>query len=183
MLAEKRALNIGVVWCIIKESMKQKGFAPIIILVLIALAVVGYFGYKNYWPKSQTPVITSPLPTVTADPTVNWKAYTNNKYQFEFKYPSDWIDLASKPEDVTFFKSGDNQIHFVVKKSMSINQLIQELSVTNQEYIMFNDVKFTKISYYTKPAGDIIEYVVAKNNDLLIFSGNVKILSTFKFTQ
>lgn len=31
--------------------MKQKGFAPIIILIFIALAVVGYFGYKNYWPK------------------------------------------------------------------------------------------------------------------------------------
>lgn len=62
------------------------GFAPIIILVLIALAVVGYFGYKNYWPKSQTPVITSPFPTVTADPTANWKTYTS-KYQYTIKYP------------------------------------------------------------------------------------------------
>lgn len=31
--------------------MKQKVFAPIIILVLIALAIAGYFVYKYYWPK------------------------------------------------------------------------------------------------------------------------------------
>lgn len=68
--------------------MKQKGFAPIIILVLIALAVVGYFGYKNYWPKLQTLVV-SPTPTATDDPTANWKTYTNTAYGFSFKYPSD----------------------------------------------------------------------------------------------
>lgn len=43
--------------------MKQKGFAPIIILILIALVAIGYFGYKNYWPKLQT----SPSPTPTTE--------------------------------------------------------------------------------------------------------------------
>ena len=49
-------------------NMKQKGFAPIIILVLITLVVAGYFGYKNYWPKFQT--LVTPTPTATYDPTV-----------------------------------------------------------------------------------------------------------------
>jgi len=43
--------------------MKQKGFIPVLILVFIALTVVGYFGYKNYWPKIQI----SPSPTPTAE--------------------------------------------------------------------------------------------------------------------
>ncbi len=50
--------------------MKQKGyspiksgFAPIIILVLVVLGLVGYFAYKNYWPKLQI----SPSPTPAAE--------------------------------------------------------------------------------------------------------------------
>jgi len=44
--------------------MKQKGFTPILISVLIALGFLGYLGYKNYWPKSQNPV-SSPTPSAT----------------------------------------------------------------------------------------------------------------------
>jgi hypothetical protein len=64
---------------------RQKGFAPILILVLIALVVVGYFGYKNYWSKMQSFVI--PTPIATADPTANWKKYMDPSGNFSFKYP------------------------------------------------------------------------------------------------
>jgi hypothetical protein len=166
-----------------KNKKISSGFAPIIILVLIVLVVVDYFGYKNNWFKPQTLVENSPSPTATVVSTSDWKTYTNTKYGFEFQYPSDWIDLASKPEDVSFFKSIDDQINVVVKKSTSIDQLIQELSITNQESVTFNGMKFTKISYYTKPSGDIVEYVIANKDDLLVFLGNTKILSTFQFTK
>jgi len=71
--------------------MKQKGFAPIIILVLVVLAVIGYFGYKN-WVKLKTIATPTPSPAEasTQDGTVNWKTYTNTKYGFSIKYPSGW---------------------------------------------------------------------------------------------
>lgn len=81
--------------------MKQNGFAPIIILILIALAVVGYFGYKNFWPKPKTSGVTSLVstptaaPAATTDPTVNWKTYTNTKYNFSIQYPKEWYIQAT----------------------------------------------------------------------------------------
>lgn len=81
--------------------MKQKGFAPIIFLVLIALAVVGYFGYKTYWPKIQGPVFSS-FPAL--DPTASWKTYTNTKAGISFKYPAT-INLKEYPTSVLFVDS------------------------------------------------------------------------------
>lgn len=43
---------------------KQKGFAPLIIILIIAvLGAIGYFVYKNYYVKTQTPF----LPSVTGN--------------------------------------------------------------------------------------------------------------------
>lgn len=70
----------------------QKGFAPILIILLIALAIGGYLFYSDKIPLPQT---TSPLsPSASQEPngsleTANWKTYTNTKYNFSFKYPSD----------------------------------------------------------------------------------------------
>lgn len=42
--------------------MKKNGFAPLIIILIIAiLGVVGYFAYKNYYVKTQTPVLPSAI--------------------------------------------------------------------------------------------------------------------------
>lgn len=50
-----------------EATRRSGGFAPIIILVLMALAIVGYFGYKNYWPNAQSRI----PPTPTATPNIN----------------------------------------------------------------------------------------------------------------
>lgn len=62
--------------------MKRKKFAPIIILVLIALVAAGYFAYKNYWLKSQS--------FFTTNSTANWRTHTSPDKKFEFKYPPGW---------------------------------------------------------------------------------------------
>ncbi|MGA2910538.1 MAG: hypothetical protein ABSE04_01915 [Candidatus Microgenomates bacterium] len=70
--------------------MKQKGNVVIIILILAALAAVGYFGYKNYWPRVRTLVIASPspisFPTVLPAP-AGWKTFMTDKLQFAINYP------------------------------------------------------------------------------------------------
>jgi hypothetical protein len=84
----------------------SKGFAPIlIILVIVAVVIVGYFVYRNYRSTTQpiiqptasvvtlaTPVqvtqSTSPTPSDATNSTANWKTYINSQYKFSFKYPN-----------------------------------------------------------------------------------------------
>jgi len=75
---------------------RQKGFAPIIILLAIGgLGLLVYFGafYKSPSQTSfQEPSSSSPVPTTSAspDPTENWKTYTDEVGEFLFRYPNDW---------------------------------------------------------------------------------------------
>lgn len=72
-------------------AMKQKGFAPIIIIVLITLGIAGYFGYRQFklitGDFADSP---SSTPLSTPDTTINWKTYTNTKYSYQLRYPSTW---------------------------------------------------------------------------------------------
>lgn len=80
--------------------MKQKGFAPIIILLLIGIGVLGYFGYQYFKPTIQLtglPANTSPPASPTSlpetppeDPTANWKIFSDTKNGIQFKYPQTW---------------------------------------------------------------------------------------------
>ncbi|MDP3994865.1 MAG: hypothetical protein Q8P91_03460 [bacterium] len=64
---------------------RQKGFAPLVIILAITiLGVVGYFGYKNYWPKLQS--VVAPIPATTSDTTANWKTYANTRFGYSVKY-------------------------------------------------------------------------------------------------
>ena len=73
--------------------MRQKGFAPIIIVIFIVLVgILGYVAYNNYVSPKGTilgPYLPSPIATVTPDLTANWKTYKSSKYGFELKYASD----------------------------------------------------------------------------------------------
>ena len=84
-------------------SMKQKGFAPIIIIVLVAIVASGvyFLGTKNILklPTSFSLPTISPSPTPTPDPTANWKTYTNYEYGYSVKYPSDWKVIEAKPSN------------------------------------------------------------------------------------
>jgi len=92
-------------------SLHERGLAPILIVLLIALAVGGYFVYqqqaKTTLPTpspTQTTIQPSPSPTAasplpngagasgapTGDAeTANWKTYTTDK--FAFKYPQNYV--------------------------------------------------------------------------------------------
>lgn len=83
--------------------MNQKGFAPILIMILIAVVVGGYFIYTNYSQYRTKPTVpsptpsasppassdASPAPTVT-DETANWKTYIERSGGFSLRYPPDW---------------------------------------------------------------------------------------------
>ncbi|PIS13969.1 hypothetical protein COT65_01365 [Candidatus Shapirobacteria bacterium CG09_land_8_20_14_0_10_47_13] len=68
--------------------------AGLIVLIIVAIAsfVLGRAlprGPEGTLRGTPTTAIL-PTPTPTPDETANWKTYTNEKYQFSIKYPSDW---------------------------------------------------------------------------------------------
>ena len=74
----------------------------IAVILLVAAGVGGYILGTNQNQTVQTqPVTQLPQPSPTPDPTANWKTYSNTKYDFSFKYPSEWeIDDSSSNDDV-----------------------------------------------------------------------------------
>jgi len=75
-----------------KESTKQKGFAPILIILVIAVMAAGayFLGTKNILelPNSLPLPGLFPSPTPTPDPTANWRTYTNTELNISFKLSS-----------------------------------------------------------------------------------------------
>ncbi|HUC94709.1 MAG TPA: hypothetical protein VMR19_01750 [Candidatus Saccharimonadales bacterium] len=86
--------------------MRQKGSALLPIIIIIALiGVVGYLVYQNIQLKNgsvnPTPIVPNtvanlPEPSLTSDPTANWKTYYHKNLDISFKYPPDWtVQISS----------------------------------------------------------------------------------------
>jgi hypothetical protein len=72
--------------------MKQKGFAPV--LIILTLAILGVAGFLILKSVSNTKV-TSPSPTPISTFS-NWKTFKNDSLGFSFKYPADWLSDSSR---------------------------------------------------------------------------------------
>lgn len=89
----------------IPESPKNNNTITVVsmaIFVLLALGAVAFLYYQNQQLKGMLASYqTIPTPTssatalATADPTENWKTYTNSKANYSFKYPEMWVDKTS----------------------------------------------------------------------------------------
>lgn len=75
-------------------------------VILVCFVVFGFGGYflgkqslesQNYVNDRQNQV-SLPSPSLTSDPTANWKTYTNTKYSFSLKYPQSW-EIAPNPNE------------------------------------------------------------------------------------
>jgi hypothetical protein len=89
--------------------MKQKGFAPILIILVIAIiGVLGYFAYINTKSTHQ-PInrltVSSPTSITTADPMGNWKTYTHpscganpEDNKFSVQLPSNFVETDKSSE-------------------------------------------------------------------------------------
>lgn len=93
--------------------MRQKGFAPIfILLILLGVGLLAYFGYL-YNPSTQpTPEPTSSstpttITSATPDPTANWITKTYSTYQI--KYPTDLTANEREGSVFTISKWGATQ--------------------------------------------------------------------------
>lgn len=181
--------------------MKSKGFAPIIILILLALVAGGtyYFGVlKNRSPLSPTPIAStnaspSPIAKPTVDPTLNWKKYTNPIINFSFLYPNDWISTPGAN-----LHAPDNSISMWIQTKTGG----MECSILIKSKTSTIDGKSFDIQYFSGVDSDIcsnpneriiyfgqqspfftITYLYNQNNQKRAEEIFDQILSTFKFTK
>ncbi len=181
--------------------MKNRGFAPIILLFIILLVAGGIWLGISKVKQSQDSVY-SPSPTVD---TTNWNLYINK--EFTFKYPSDWrVDpinpkllIASKPTKQT--AGGDyNPGHASIGIGATMISLEKEaefIGASKSERMSLDGVNALRLTGTTGVAGSVnyVSIVFSKNGMSYVLSLSTQdyqllpeftkefdqILSTFKF--
>lgn len=152
----------------------QKGFAPILIILLIgiALAAIGgayYFGTLKSTPlqpiASSTPTSASQTPQATpkstsnpsqnpADETANWK--THNDTDYNFQYPSDWnvkkndylnsTQITNKNQTITITIS-EGQYPYGYGGEVKLDTREIKIVVDNKEYSVKENTVNNKEAY------------------------------------
>ncbi|TSC65883.1 MAG: hypothetical protein CEO21_308 [Microgenomates group bacterium Gr01-1014_80] len=112
----------------LSEWSGSKGFAPVLIVLIVA-AAAGYFVYTNYLnsisvggqnqarPSETVQATQIPIPSPTPDPHPDWKKYSNNELGYSFRVPQNWLIN-------TFQNNGDYNRGFSV-----VNEKDQEMFV------------------------------------------------------
>jgi len=152
--------------------MRQKGFAPIIFLIVIfVLGVIGYFGYTkgyiNIYPSKSTPTIkpqqdyvSSVAPTAQSetDTTEGWITYTSIQ-NYQINYPAGWL---INEQMVTEFYSKDKKITVSIFRNSDVNfdsmeskkniyeakpdefKIVKDLNIDGKPAFMFDFLKTTE---------------------------------------
>ncbi len=188
--------------------MRQKGFAPILILIIIVLVAGGayYFGTLKIKPKPQ--VIPTTVPSVkpainletsvpvtqttikpTTDPTANWKTFNHSTGNYQFKYPPEWsavidqnatADTLFGPNASSKSGLGGIEVREIETDPKDFNTLT-ESRIISQTKANVNGITGYKTSYSNVLNGTNF---VFKNTDGLIYniyinSSNVDDLKIF----
>ncbi|MCX6704713.1 MAG: PsbP-related protein [Candidatus Woesebacteria bacterium] len=178
------------------------------IFVLFSLGVVAFLYYQNQQLKNMlasyqaTPIpLVSPTPIAEAE-TADWKTYTNTKYGFSFKYPSELIistDTNCSPETIYFDKTklkfpdscGYGGVYtplMVTMKKPTTTNYSQEIQ-GSIEYNKYSNLinKTIKIGQYTAyEYGGRVEvesYITGQYNYILIIPISKDIEINLMFTE
>ena len=204
---------------VIQDTPKPKSkIIPLLValLILLGLGSLGYWAYQNYFISSKktaessslNPVIISPTPMATLDLTANWKTYTNNIWNYSFKYPTDELttcDYSTTESGVQLWKmpwdcspTSDNIYEISIlgltsqeytsneKPTKTESILVDGKPATRNSYTFENDSPFAKLGGSTEiiipTSGGIIQLLLL-GTDLEKIQRFDQILSTFKFTK
>lgn len=186
---------------------KPQAVAPwlLIILIVVVLAGIGFFGWNYLQSKkveTVTPVATAPVVTpkvsVKVTPSVSpsvvstadWKTYENKDLGFSLKYPADFLINASKGEIADYLvklnsakTSVDIRVTGQIDKTISSwelsNAKISKTTIDGLNWTVVED-KGNNLIHYFINNGDSGYDIFANNGSLDILES---ILSTFKFTK
>lgn len=185
--------------------MRQKGFSPIIfILILAFLGVAGYFLYNGvHNPKFSSPISESPK---TLD-TSSWKTYVNHTKSFSFKYPSDFTEkgevhnnstLSLTNKDYLFTLYINNEVSFYKSEVLSIKSSFEakDLSVNVKNigpYVAYlkseqsagGNYSFVRTAIIPMQDDIVVIAISPKDESKFLETEDLtdQILSTFRFIQ
>lgn len=170
------------------------------LILVLCLAIAGYFYWQNTRLKSQLTTQPTPTPVASTDPTANWKSYVHPTYKYEFKYPPTWSVVVSKNASANVFFGltanpmtgvGGVEIREMGGDPQKYHNLNGE-DIENQQLITLpSGISGYKSQIVSSPKGNDF---VFKNTDGLIYHIFIssaepqdleifdQILSTFKFT-
>ncbi len=144
---------------------KQKRLSPIVIIVMIAILFGGYLIYQNQF-KSVTP--SSPQTTQPgSDEAANWKTYTNTKYGYSIKYPTDWIVNDPCIADKQFLDCSAPEVSIKSLEKFTLNE--QDINYSIRISKLDKDPRDTTglIAFYVPPGG----YKEEKINSIDVLKG------------
>jgi len=132
--------------------------ALLIVLLVVFSSLVTYLLVKSQTP-SQTPVVspapvvqTSPAPSV-ADPTANWKTYTNTKYNYQISYPLNFTAVINKESFIPgiLLTNSDKTITIALTAptgTLSGNASERLTPITNLKFIIAGVTYFPEEAFY-----------------------------------
>lgn len=186
--------------------MKQKGIAPIIIILLIAVVAAGayLFGTKNILKLPTSLSLPLISPSSTTDPTASWKTYTS-KVGVEFKYPNDWTQSQEQQPNsslITLKSPKGTLLNLSIVPEGFGFPCLKEIS--EEKIILNNKVEATKTILETVSGDEcgtseqmetiLVLFTLTNNNYLISYLYPIEeknterilidqILSTFKFLE
>lgn len=94
-------------------NINQKGFANIVLVIMIVVILIGAVGYFAFVKKSEPIAPQSPTPTPTKtqkaisptptpDKNVSWKTYADSNLNYSFQYPPTTCELQRFAGDASF---------------------------------------------------------------------------------
>lgn len=177
----------------------KKGFAPIILLILIGVVIIAAGVYLVVNNKAEAPTVTKNEQATTTDQTAGWKTHRNEEYGFSFQYPASYGELAILVDgSLTLGKNGDVSVVVYVPKVYFNNTTDQPKTFVDlmNDYniegytktnVMVGSVQSIGVS--SPQIGSIVFVPLANNKILEIDGGDLndqrfkQLLSTFKFTK
>lgn len=116
---------------------KQKGLAPMLIVLIITVALGGYIIYKNQSKPVNVTQLNANSSTTNSDNKISWKIYTSPKYGYSFNYPLNWtvVDAGSAEGTVTEIYSwtGERENGFDGRRVKKSEMIIEIYEIPNPD--------------------------------------------------
>ncbi len=122
--------------------------AGIIIIFLVALFTVGILDWQYFGaPKIPTPIpipATAPIPA--PDETAGWKTYIDEKNGYEYKYPTNLLDILDGYPEIIITDAGNENLtkicpsdpDIIVDNDYDING--EKMAINNISYCKYVDI-------------------------------------------
>ncbi len=144
-------------------------------IILILGSGIGGFFLGKQWPKPVELTAFVSTPTITTDPTGDWKSYSNTQYGYSLKHPKSWeeiVDPNSYGKEFTLQSPNKELIHVIVFDGVADTK---------------NDNDYTKTFSLTSNNHILVTYVECDGPSCNFGKLNLptfsQILSTFKFSD